>query len=185
MPVSPPRAAQAIAAVFLPCACREEVLGDLQERCNSPMQYCRDAFLVVPLVILSRIRRTLDPQLLLMHAFVLYLSFYGTVWLKAPALLYQPWGPARLALPGAVWLLALVLEDAYAKPVPRSPLRLVRGPLLGLGWTLLSQAALWAGRSSLTLPLWIVLYGGAMGLLLTSALRMLFSPPSTSRQGPV
>jgi hypothetical protein len=183
MPSNPPKAAQAIAAVFLPCACREEVLGDLQERCTSPMHYCRDTFRTVPLVILSRIRRTADTQLLLMHAFVLYLSFYGAAWFKASGLLYEPWGLARLAIPGAVTMLAMVLEDAYAKPGHRSPLRLVRGPLLGLGWVLLSQAAFWTSHSSLTLPLWIVMYGGALGLLLTSALRLLFSPPSTSPQG--
>jgi hypothetical protein len=72
MPARPPRAIQAIAAIFIPCACREEVLGDFEERCTSPMQYCRDAIVTVPLVILSRIRRTANPQLLLMHAFVLY-----------------------------------------------------------------------------------------------------------------
>ncbi len=185
MPACPPKAAQAIAAVLIPCACREEVLGDLQQRCTSPMQYCRDAFLTVPLVILSRIRRTADPPLLLMHAFVLYLSFYAVAWFQAYALLYESWGLVRVAIPGAVTLLALVLEDAYAKPGRRSPLRMVRGPLLGLAWTLLLQAALWAGHSSLALPLWIVVYGGALGLLLTSALRLLFSPPSTSPQGRV
>jgi hypothetical protein len=84
MPACPPKAVQAIAAVLIPCACREEVLGDLQERCI---------------------------------------------------------------------------------------------------WMLLLQAALWTGHSSLALPLWIVVYGGALGLLLTSALRLLFSPPSTSPQG--
>jgi hypothetical protein len=185
MSARPPRAVQAIVAIFIPCACREEVLGDFEERCTSPLQYCRDAIVTVPLVILSRIRRTANPQLLLMQAFVLYLSFYGAAWFKNPELLYEYWGPARLAIPGAVTLLALVLEDAYAKPGYRSPLRLVRGPLLGFAWTILSQAAFRASHSSLTLPLWIVLYGGALGLLLTSALRMLFSPPSMSPQGPI
>jgi hypothetical protein len=180
---APPRAIQAVVALFIPPACREEVLGDLQERCASPAHYCGDAIHTVPLVILSRIRRTADRQLLLMHAFVLYLSFYGAAWFKAPELLYEPWALARLAIPGAVTLLGLLLEDAYAKPGSRSALRLVRGPLLGVAWTLLSQAALSASHSSLTLPLWIVLYGSVMGLLLTSALRMLFSPRSSSPQG--
>jgi len=189
MPAGPPKAVQAFAALLIPCACREEVLGDLQERCTSTdgsaMQYCRDVFGTLPFVILSRIRRTADPKLLLMHAFVLYLSFYGAAWFKAYALLYEPWGPARLAIPRAIALLALVLEDAYAKSGRRSPLRLIRGPLVGLAWTLLFEAALRTTHSNLALPFWIVLYGGALGLLLTSALRMLFSPPSTSPQGPI
>jgi hypothetical protein len=180
---SPPKVPQALAAVLLPCACREEVLGDFQERCTSPLQYCRDALFTVPLVILSRIRRTGDPALVLMHALVLYLSFYGVAWFKAYSLLYEPWALVRLAIPVVIILLAIVLEDAYARPGHRSPLRMVRGPLLGLAWMLLSQAAFGASHSRLALPLWIVLYGGALGLLLSSALRLLFSPPSTSQQG--
>ena len=176
---------EAITALFLPPACREEVLGDLRERNTAPRPYALDAIRAVPLVIVSRIRRTTDPQLLLMHAFVLYLSFYVTCWFKDRGLLYEPWALARLAIPGAVTLLALVLEDAYARPGHRSPLRLVRGPLLGVGWMLLSQAVLSTSHSPLTLPWWILLYGGAFGLLLTSALRMLFSPQWPSTQGKI
>jgi hypothetical protein len=182
---------EAITALLIPPACREEVLGDLRERNTAPQPYALDAIRAVPLVIVSRIRRTTDPQLLLMHAFVLYLSFYVTCWFKDRALLYEPWALARLAIPGAVTLLALVLEDAYARPGHRSPLRLVRGPLLGVAWMLLfqamllSQAALSTGSSPLTLPWWILLCGGALGLLLTSALRMLFSPQWPSTQGKI
>jgi hypothetical protein len=185
MPASPPKAVEAIAALFIPPACREEVLGDLQERCTSPLQYCQDALRTAPCVILSRIRRTADPQLLLMHAFVLYLSYAAAAWFMDRASLREPWGLLRLAIPCVLALLGMALDDAYAKPGRRSPLQLVRGPLLGLAWTFLSQAALWAGRSTLTLPLWIVLYGGALSLLLTSALRMSFAPQSASPQGPI
>jgi hypothetical protein len=182
---------EGITALLIPPACREEVLGDLRERNTAPRPYALDAIRAVPLVIVSRIRRTTDPQLLLMHAFVLYLSFYVTCWFKDRALLYEPWALARLAIPGAVALLALVLENAYARPGHRSPLRLVRGPLLGVAWMLLFQAmlvfqaALSTGHSPLTLPWWILLYGGAFGLLLTSALRMLFSPQWPSTQGKI
>lgn len=179
----PPKAAEAIVALFVPPACREEVLGDLHERFVSPAHYCWEALHTVPLVIHSRIRRTADPQLLLLHAFALYLSYFTAAWLSDRAALEERWGLLRLALPGAVTLLGLVLEDAYAKPGHRSPLKMVRGPLLGLAWALLLEAALHSNRSSLTLPLWIALCGGGLGLLLTSALRLLFSPPSTSPQG--
>lgn len=184
MPVKPPKVMQAIAALLTPCASREEVLGDLQERCTSRVQYGADAFRTVPLVILSKIRRTTDPQLLLMCAFVLYLSFYAAAWFKTPWLLFEPWALLRIAIPGVIALLAIVLEDAYARPGHRSPLRLIRGPLLGVAWMILCQCAFWACRSRLALPPWIVLYGSAMGLLLTSGLRLLFAPPST-RQGPI
>src|SRR5437016_2809889 len=39
----PSKAAEAIVAVFVPPACREEVLGDLHERYSSPRQYALDA----------------------------------------------------------------------------------------------------------------------------------------------
>jgi len=181
----PPRVLQAIVAIFIPPACREEVLGDLHERCTSPVQYCRESLLTVPLVIQSRIRRTTDPPLLLMHALVLYLSYFTVAWLIDRAALYDQWGLLRLALPGLVTLLGLILEDAYAKPGHRSPLRMTRGPLLGLAWAFLLEAALGSGHSGLTLPFWIALCGGSLGLLLTSAIRLLFSPPSTSPQGRV
>ena len=73
----PSKAAEAIVAVFLPPACREEVLGDLHERYRSPRQYGLEALRTVPLVILSRIRRTADPQVILMQAFALYVSFWA------------------------------------------------------------------------------------------------------------
>jgi hypothetical protein len=181
----PSNRAEALIAFFIPPASREEVLGDLHERNATLPRYCRDAFRTVPLVIISRIRRTADPQVLLMHAFLVYLSFYSAAWFKARGLLYEPWGLARLAIPGAVTVLALLLEDAYAKPGHRSPLRLLRGPALGLALAFLSQAVLWTRHSSLALPPWIVLYGVAMSLVLTSALRMLFPPSQPLNRGPI
>lgn len=187
MTQAPSKAVEAVVGILIPPACREEVLGDLIERCaiserTPTLHFCLDAFRAVPLVILSRIRRTADSFVLLMHAFVLYLSFYVVAWVKFHDFLYEPWALARLAIPGLVALLALVLEDAYAKPGHRSPLRMVRGALLGTVWALLVEAALVSAGSALRLPLWLVFYGAGLGLLLTSALRLLFSPPSTSPQ---
>lgn len=167
----PSRAAEAIVAVLIPAACREEVLGDLYERYRSPLQYGLDALRTIPMVVLSRIRRTADPQVLLLQAFALYVSFLGAAWLKGGG------GPLLLAIPAGIALFGLMLEDAYAKPGPRSPLRLVRGPLVGLGLALLSQAVLRA------VPAWTMLYGCGMGLLLTSAVRNLFPPVSDQLQG--
>jgi len=181
--MAPPKSAQILVALFTPPASREEVLGDLHERCTSAMQYYRDAIRTVPLVILSRIRRTADPQLMLMHALVLYLSYSTVTWFVDRPMLHESWSQWRLAVPCTVTLLGMILEDAYARPGRRSALRLARGPLLGVAWALLLKSALGAGHSGLALPLGIALYGGALGLLLTSALRLLFSPPSTSPQG--
>jgi len=176
------KAAEAIVAILLPPACREEVLGDLHQRYRSPLQYGLEALQTVPLVIISRIRRTADPQLLLLQILALFVSFFGTAWLAGGALLRAPWGPLRLAIPVAVALVGLILEDAYAKPGWRAPRKLTRGPVIGLGLALLWQGMLWALHSDFVLPRWIMLYGCAMGLLLSSAVRILF-PPGHQLQG--
>ena len=62
MHAGPSKTAEAIVAVFVPPACREEVLGDLHERYRFPLQYGLDALRTVPLVIISKIRRTADPE---------------------------------------------------------------------------------------------------------------------------
>ena len=112
----PSKTAEAIVAVFVPPACREEVLGDLHERYSSSGQYGLDALRTIPLVIISRIRFIADPQVLLMQAFALYASFLGAAWLKNGAFLSEQWGLLRLAIPAGMAMLGLILEDAYAKP---------------------------------------------------------------------
>ena len=160
---------------LLPPACREEVLGDLHERNATWAGFCIDAVRTLPLVIASRIRRTADPQLFLLHAITLYLCYYAAAWFTDRALLRETWGLARPAIPALLVLLALLLEDAYAKPGPRSRLQLTRGPLIAFVFVFLAPS----------LPAKVVLFGSALGLPLTLALRLLFSPQSTSRQGPV
>ncbi len=175
---------EAIAAILIPPACREEVLGDLYERNATPQQYFCDALRTVPLVIAGRIRRTSDLRLLAMYAIVLYFSFYAAAWFEVQSLLYEPWGLARLAIPWAFGLLALALEEAYAKPGETSVVRLLRGPIIALSAAFLSQAALWASGSHLALPLAIVLRGGASGLVWILVIRSSF-PPSKSQRGPI
>ncbi len=174
------RAMRALVALLLPPACREEVLGDLHERNASLAGFCVDAMRTAPHVIASRIRRIADPQLLLLHAIVLYLcyyaaGYYAAAWFESRALLLEPWGLARPAVPALLVLLVLLFEDAYAKPGPRSRLQLTRGPLIAFVVVFLAQS----------FPPRIVLFGSALGLPLTIVLRLLFSAQSTLRQGPV
>jgi hypothetical protein len=179
----PSETAEAIVAVFVPLACREEVLGDLYERYSSASQYGLDAVRTIPLVIVSRIRRTADPQVLLMQAFALYASFLGAAWLKDRAFLSEQWGLLRLAIPAGMAMLGLILEDTYAKPGRRSPLKLARGPVLGLGLALASQGMFRISDRDLALPSWITFYGCALSLLSSSAVRMLFPPATDQLQG--
>jgi hypothetical protein len=177
---APPKTVEKIIGFLIPPASREEVLGDLFERCTSSGQYMLEALQVLPMVILSRIRRTADPQVLLMEALALYLSYMGAAWYQDRAFLYQDRGYLRLAIPAAMILLGLILEDAYASPGKRSPLMQMRGLILGLGVASLSQVVLSAGNRALALPPWIMLDGSAICLLLASVVRILF-PPVTDR----
>jgi hypothetical protein len=172
----PSKAAEAIIALLLPPACREEVLGDFCERYRTAGQYGFDAARTIPLVIISRIRRTADAQLLLIQAFALYISFLSAAWWADRAILQEQWGLLRLAIPAAMGILGLVLEDAYASRARRSPLKLVRGPVVGIGLALMSHGVFRAGDPDLAVPGWIVLYGCGMSLLLCSAIRLLFPP---------
>jgi hypothetical protein len=74
MPSGPSKTTVAVVAFLIPPACREEVLGDLHERFQSPSQYVADALFTITLIILSRIRRTADVEILLLQSFALYMS---------------------------------------------------------------------------------------------------------------
>ncbi len=171
---APPRIIAEILSVVLPPACREEVLGDLYEGCDSLGQYLREAMRVVPMVIVSRIRRTADSQVLLMQAAALYMSFLGAGWNEGKTFLFESSGLLRLAIPPAWVLFGLIMDDAYAVPGKRSLLKKMRGPVLGFGFAYLSQVALSADNPLLALPLRVMFFGSAAGLLFSVGLRYLF-----------
>ena len=102
MSSGPSKIAETIVGVFVPPACREEVLGDLYERYRSAGRYGLDAARTVPLVIASRIRRTANAQVLPMQAFALYEAFLGAAWFTNRAFLSERWGLPRLAIPTAI-----------------------------------------------------------------------------------
>jgi hypothetical protein len=179
----PSRIAESIVALLLPPACREEVLGDLHERFESPARYALDALRTIPLVILSRIRRTAHARALVVQGFALYLAFLAGARLAGGALLEEQLGMLRLAIPPAMLLLGLVLDDVYARPGPRSALHLMRGVLPGIALALVSQEILRAGGSALALPRWVALDGCAIALLFASAIRVWFAPPAARVPG--
>jgi hypothetical protein len=173
---APPRWLEVLIAPLVPPACREEVLGDLHERCTGPAGYLDDVLHTLPLVITGRIRRTTAPRMALMEACVLYLSYAGAVRYGDPALLNGQWGLLRAAIPAGFALLGMVLADAYAVPRTRSACMALRGPLVGVAAAWLSHAVLAAGRSALGLPAWILVYGSAAALPYLAAVRMLGPP---------
>lgn len=183
MPSAPPKAVEAIVAILLPPASREEVVGDLYERYQSPFHYCADALTTIPYVIFSRIRRTADPQFVLIQAFGLFLSFLGAAWFKDRAFLNLHGSLLRLAIPSGVALIGLILEEAYAHPGRRSALGPARGPLLGIGLALILEGGLRFLHPDLAIPGWTVAYGCALALILTSSVRMLLPPPAWQLRG--
>ncbi len=112
-----------IVGIFIPPACREEVLGDMRERNEGIQLFLYDALRTVPFVIASRIRRTTDSVVLSMEAFCCYISFLAAAWALDRPLVYSQGGLLRLAIPCAIALAILVLADAYANPRKKSWLR--------------------------------------------------------------
>lgn len=176
MESGPPKMMQAVIAILLPPACREEVLGDLHERYRSPGRYRLEAIKTVPLVILSRIRRTTDPGLLFMCACALYLSFVAVAWVSGEMhFLIQNNGYAKLAVPVVTILLSLVLVDAYARPERR----IVVG-MVAASFVILLE---YLGTRQMTFSSYLLIVGGNTGVLFVSGLRMLFAPGDNQTRG--
>ncbi|HYK59541.1 MAG TPA: hypothetical protein VEV85_08935 [Bryobacteraceae bacterium] len=170
----PPRILERIATLLIPPACREEVLGDLQERCASSWGYFKDALFAIPCVIASRIRRIVDPPVLLLHAMVVYLSFLLAAWIADGALPAGEGELWRLVIPSCAVLAGIILAEVYAKPGAASRFQSLRGPLLGAGLAFVSRIAV---------PFRVVLYGAALSLILASTTNILFPPITLRPQG--
>ena len=168
----PPKSLERVVGLLLPPACREEVLGDLYEKCETPRQYVSTAARVAPSVILSRIRRTSDAQTLVMGAMLLYMSFLGAAWFTDKNLLNDQRMFWRLAMPVVIALVFLMLDDAWTSARTHSPVRLVRGAALGRGVGCVFVAG-W-------MPLRAILLGFGAGLLMISGVRILF-PAETAK----
>jgi len=167
--------------IFIPPACREEVLGDLRERNEGAQLFLYDALRTVPMVIVSRIRRTTDSVVLLMEAFCCYVSFLAVALVVQPSMIRTEEGLLRLAIPGVIALLVLVIADAYANPRKKSLLRPILAVALAFAAVFLVQAI------HRLLPGMMLAVGSGMSMMLLLAMRMLF-PPIADRpqqaQGP-
>ena len=151
----PPRILERIATLLIPPACREEVLGDLQERCASSWGYFKDALFAIP-------------------AMVVYLSFLLAARIADGALPAGEWELWRLVIPSCAVLAGIILAEVYAKPGAASRFQSLRAPLLGAGLAFVSRIAV---------PFRVVLYGAALSLILASTTNILFPPITLRPQG--
>jgi hypothetical protein len=102
----PPPWLEQVVLLAIPPAARENVAGDLWETYRNPHQYAAEALRTVPFVILSQMRRNLNPLGLMLQGALIFLCLGG---------------PATLLL-----LPLLMLRDAYqpiARPTPRRAIR--------------------------------------------------------------
>jgi hypothetical protein len=170
-----------IVGIFIPPACREEVLGDLRERNEGIQLFIYDALRTVPFAIVSRIRRTTDSVVLLMEAFCCYVSFLAVAWVAEPSMAASREGLLRLAIPCAIALGVLVIADAYANPRKKSVLRPVLAVALSFACVFLVHVI------HPLLPGLMLAVGSGMSIMLLLVLRMMF-PPLADRpqqaQGP-
>jgi hypothetical protein len=170
-----------VVGIFIPPACREEVLGDMRERNEGVQLFIYDALRTVPFVILSRIRRTTDSVVLLMEAFCCYVSFLAVAMVADRSMIASREGLLRLAIPGAIALAVLVVADAYANPRKKSVLRPVLAVALSFACVFLVHVFY------PLLPSMMLAVGSGMSVMLLLVMRMLF-PPVADRpqqaQGP-
>jgi hypothetical protein len=133
MPSAPPKKLETFVGLWIPPACREEVLGDLNEKYTGPWQYIALALCVVPCVVLSRIRRTTDILVLSTEALLIYGSFLAAAWYTDRTLLTSQWGLQRLAIPTVLNLMALILERAWGSSTRRLQTMLIIAALISIG----------------------------------------------------
>jgi hypothetical protein len=170
MNTGPSKLAETVVTAVVPPACSEEVLGDLHERYTSPLQYALDAIFTVPMVVASRIRRTADPQMVLLEAMAMYLAYLVSAWYWDQTFLVSDQGLMLLAIPAATSLLMLIVGDAYARAGKASQPRILVSAILGVGIPLLTAIV----------PVAILICGSISSAVLTLALRLMF-PPLTKK----
>lgn len=171
---APPRMLEWIVGLFIPPSRREDVLGDLRERYSNLWQYLLEAVSTTPMVILSAVRRTTDPQLLLMEALLLYVSFLSALRYMNRAMLNDQWGLLRPAIPAAIAVAILLLYDVWAPPEKHAPFRTGLRVVVALAGACLCQIA--------AVPREVAVFGAGIAALLVSTVRMLFLPGAGLQQ---
>ena len=168
-----PEMIEKLVRVLVPPASREHVLGDLQERYQSPRQYLADALKALPFIIASRLRRTTHPLgLLLVGAFLYWAVFWGNR--------QEHWVAALV--PTLITLVVLAMRDVYREVAPKW-LRVVAVDIaIAASGVLLSQLIFAATAPGLLLTRDTLLGGFPLGFVILFFVR--WQSPSGVHQPP-
>jgi hypothetical protein len=168
----PPKAFEKVVGSLMPPACREEVLGDLCERYESPGQYVLSAIPVIPFVIVSRIRRTADPQHLAISAMLDYAAMLCAAWWLDKPFLNSEWGLVKLFVPSLETVVFGMFEAAWRKPSSRR-----------LHWiSNLANSAFNVLILFRIIPAGVLIMGSAASLVALGAFELLVPPPPVGIQ---
>jgi len=127
-PASPPKFLETLVRFLVPPARREQVLGDLQERYQSPLRYLADAVSVVPAVISSQLSMTPFP-IRMLEALIVYLSVFADARLMGSIDSPQP---SAIVCFSVIAMAGLVWHDVYS--VPRSESELLKALKQDFPW---------------------------------------------------
>jgi hypothetical protein len=106
----PPAPLSAVLRLLIPPPAREAVLGDLEERYRSPIQYASEGIRTMPYLIASRARRTSSIAIVGLQTFVL-IACLGVTLPDLPGQNVPSW--LQGGIPAAAALLALALRAVY------------------------------------------------------------------------
>jgi hypothetical protein len=120
--VTPPKFLESLVRRLLPPAVREQVLGDLHERYESPLEYIADAASVVPAAIFSQLRRSTPIPFRLLEALIIYSSIFAGA--RLPIEFDAPPNPSQVAHLTMVAQAGLLWHDIYYVRPPESELSL-------------------------------------------------------------
>lgn len=163
METHPPEMIAKFVRALVPPACREHVLGDLQERYVSPRGYLADALRTIPFIIASRLRRTSHPLgLLFIAGFLWFAVFWGNQQASAFAAL----------IPTVITLAALALRDVYRGVTPKWPRAAALDVGIAAAAVLSCQAILAIAAPSLLLTRDTLMIGFPLGFLLLFGVRL-------------
>jgi hypothetical protein len=177
MSQGPPKAIEAIVALLIPPARREEVLGDLHERYRGTAAYLADALRTVPHVVASQIRRTTDPRIVVFEALALYVSFLtGPPQAHGKSLIFNPAAIVPCLIPVVVAVVALRFVDAYARPEKRTGTGAAMESLLAVATAYGAEELLRIAHPELALPRGALLQGGVIAAFLVWMLRATMLP---------